>query len=191
MTIPQQIDIADCELVPIARNRDERGCLSEVFRESWPGAFPTVQWNVCSSDAGVIRGAHVHVDFHEFYTLPRGRVTIALADIRKTSPTFGHAAQFEWDDSDAVAVVVPRGVAHVVCFEDDSILAFGLSGYWNPELDVVGCQFDAPELGFEWPDRDYRRSPRDTDAGSYPAMLSQYDDLHRLWLESQEVADAG
>jgi len=56
----------------------------------------------------------VHVDYHEFYTLPRGRVIIGLSDIRRTSTTFGKSSQFEWSDQDGFAVVVPRGVAHVV-----------------------------------------------------------------------------
>jgi dTDP-4-dehydrorhamnose 3,5-epimerase len=140
-----------------------------------------VQWNVCASDAGVVRGAHVHVDYREFYTLPRGKVTLGLADIRRGSPTFGRAVQLEWADHDSVAVVVPEGVAHVVRFEEDSILLFGLSGYWRAELDVVGCQWDAPELGFEWPAGAVRRSARDTEAGSYAEMVECYERLHERW----------
>ena len=56
----------------------------------------------------------MHVDYSEFYTLPHGQVIIALADIRKNSPSFRKSTQFEWSDSDSQAVVVPPGVAHVV-----------------------------------------------------------------------------
>src|SRR3954466_11323278 len=97
--VPQQIGIAGCEIVPIAANRDSRGCLYEVYRRSWTNAFPTVQWNVCASRPGVVRGVHVHVDYHEFYTLPLGRVTLGLSDIRRASPTFGKSTQFAWTDS--------------------------------------------------------------------------------------------
>ena len=182
--IPDATGIAGCEIVRIGANRDERGCLYEIFRESWPGAFAAVQWNACASDAGVVRGAHVHVDYQEFYTLPRGRVIIGLADIRRTSPTFGKSVQFAWSDRDARAVVVPEGVAHVVLFEADSVLAFGLSGYWRPEYDDVGCQWDAPELGFAWPKLPVRRSPRDTNAGGYAAMLRHYEERRAAWLAS-------
>src|SRR3954470_9397809 len=100
--VPQQIRIAACEVVPIAANRDSRGCLYEVYRRSWTNAFPTVQWNVCASRPGVVRGVHVHVDYHEFYTLPLGRVTLGLSDIRRASPTFGKSTQFAWTDSDGM-----------------------------------------------------------------------------------------
>src|SRR5947208_2504642 len=132
-------DIFGCYTVPVSANRDERGCLYEIYRQSWPGAFQTVQWNACASKAGVVRGAHVHVDFDEFYTLPHGRVLLGLSDVRRTSPTFRKSSQFGWSATDSFAVVVPSGVAHVLFFEEDSVLAFGLSGYWVAEYDVIGC----------------------------------------------------
>ena len=180
MTLPST-GIRDCTLIPVLANRDDRGCLFEVFRESWPGLFPTVQWNVCSSSAGVVRGAHAHVNYSEFYTLPLGRVILGLADIRPESPTFGRSIQFNWSAQDGFAVVVPVGVAHVVLFEENSLLAFGLSGYWEPPYDVVGCQWDAPELGFTWPTRLVSRSERDTNAGGYAEMLRCYGERSNAW----------
>jgi dTDP-4-dehydrorhamnose 3,5-epimerase len=179
---PEAIGIEDCEIVPISENRDDRGLLCEIFRQSWPAAFPAVQWNACVSDAGVVRGVHVHIDYHEFYTLPRGRVVIGLADIRRSSPTFGQSVQFDWTDLDGVAIVVPRGVAHAVLFEADSVLAFGLSDYWRAEFDVVGCQWDAAELGFVWPNKVVRRSERDAHSGSYAEMLERYEERSQAWL---------
>src|SRR3954471_24334736 len=125
--------IMGCDIVPIAANRDERGCLFEIYRDSWPGAFATVQWNACASDAGVLRGVHVHVDYHEFYTLPQGRVVLALSDIRRESPTFKQSVQLPSADRDGIALVILPGVAHAVLFEEDSVLAFGLSKYWDPK----------------------------------------------------------
>ena len=126
---------------------------------------------------GVVRGAHVHVDYHEFYTLPRGRVLLGLSDIRRASPTYRTSVQIEWADKDGFAVAIPPGVAHVVLFEEDSVLAFGLSDYWKAEYDVVGCQWDEPDLSFKWPTRPVVRSRRDAMAGSYGAMLQHYEEL--------------
>lgn len=173
--------IIDCEIVAISANCDARGCLYEIYRQSWPNAFPTVQWNACASNAGVVRGAHVHVDYHEFYTLPRGRVVVGLADIRRASATYRKSAQFEWAAQDGFAIVVPVGVAHVILFQEDSVLTFGLSGYWSAEYDVVGCQWDAPELGFVWPAQTVVRSERDTNAGNYEAMLELFDERSMAW----------
>ena len=177
--IPDNTNINGCKLVPVQSNSDSRGCLFEIFRESWNGAFPTVQWNACASVAGVVRGVHVHADYHEFYTLPRGRVILGLSDIRRESSTFGNSIQFEWSDTDGFAVVVPAGVAHVVFFIEDSVLAFGLSGYWDKNLDVVGCQWDDPELGFEWPEDGPLRSERDQSSGSYADMIRDYEKIRQ------------
>ena len=175
--INREIEIADCQLIEVDANRDQRGCLYEIYRESWSGAFPTVQWNACQSASGVVRGVHVHADYHEFYTLPRGRVELGLVDIRRESPTFMNSVQFEWADSDNVAVVVPIGVAHVVNFLQDSVLAFGLSGYWNEELDVIGCQWDDPQLGFNWKTENPERSCRDRESGSFAEMVADFEKI--------------
>jgi dTDP-4-dehydrorhamnose 3,5-epimerase len=180
MSLPST-GIQDCVLVPVLANRDERGCLFEVYRQSWPGLFPTVQWNVCSSSAGVVRGAHAHVNYLEFYTLPFGRVILGLADIRRQSPTFGRSIQLNWSAHDGFAVIVPIGVAHVVFFEENSLLAFGLSGYWERDYDVVGCQWDAPEFGFTWPTRKVSQSARDATAGTYAEMLERYQERSDVW----------
>jgi dTDP-4-dehydrorhamnose 3,5-epimerase len=176
---PGRIPIKDCEMAPVSANRDERGCLFEIYRRSWPGAFPTVQWNACASQAGVMRGVHVHVDYHEFYTLPRGRVILGLADIRRESPSFGVTHQIELSSVDGVAVVVPIGVAHAVYFLEDSVLVIGLSDYWSVERDVVGCRWDDPALGFSWPCRDPARSRRDRSSGGYAEMIADYERLSR------------
>lgn len=132
-------------------NANSRGCLFEIFREEWPGAFKTVQWNACASCPGVMRGVHVHVDYAEFYTLPAERVFIALKDIRRGSSTFGSSVAFDGTAGDGFAIPMPAGVAHAFYFLEDSVLAFGLSSYWREELDVVGCRWDQLDESIRWP----------------------------------------
>lgn len=170
----RHISISGCTPVPVRANADYRGCLFEIFREEWPGAFKTVQWNACASNAGVMRGVHVHVDYDEFYTLPKGRVFVALKDIRHVSPTFGQFAGFEWSAGDGFAVPVPAGVAHAVYFIEDSVLAFGLSGYWRAELDVLGCRWDDLDPAIAWPAATAAVSRRDATSVSFGEMVEQY-----------------
>jgi dTDP-4-dehydrorhamnose 3,5-epimerase len=172
--------IDGCAPVPVKANADDRGCLFEIFREEWPGAFKTVQWNACSSRPGVMRGVHVHFDYDEFYTLPMGRVFIALRDIRRASPTFGNSIGFEWSAADGFAIPVPAGVAHAVFFLDDSVLAFGLSGYWKAELDILGCQWHDLDPALKWPVESAQLSSRDTGAGSFADMLARYEKMSVL-----------
>ena len=173
----QGIPIEGCAPVPVRANADARGCLFEIFREEWPGAFKTVQWNACSSRAGVMRGVHAHLDYHEFYTLPLGRVFLALRDIRRQSPTFGNSIGFEWSAADGFAVPVPAGVAHAMLFLEDSVLAFGLSEYWNAERDVLGCRWDDLDPSLRWPVQSAQLSARDSESGSFDEMLARYETM--------------
>jgi dTDP-4-dehydrorhamnose 3,5-epimerase len=177
-----EIPIEGCTPVPVKANADDRGCLFEIFREEWAGAFKTVQWNALRSGAGVMRGVHVHVDYDEFYTLPLGRVFLALRDIRRASPTFGRSIGLEWSAADGFAVPVPAGVAHAIFFLDESILAFGLSIYWKPELDVVGCRWDDLDPSLCWPAESAMLSNRDREAGSFADMLTKYEALSAPYL---------
>jgi len=174
------IPIKGCTPVRVKVNPDDRGCLFEIFREEWAGAFKTVQWNACSSRAGVMRGVHVHADYDEFYTLPMGRVFIALRDIRRSSRTFGNSIGFEWSAADGFAIPVPAGVAHAVFFLDDSVLAFGLSKYWKAELDLLGCRWDDLDPSLKWPVESARLSARDTESGSFAEMLADYEAMSVL-----------
>jgi len=171
------LPIEDCAVVPAKPNPDERGCLYEIYRAEWPGASPAVQWNACISKAGSVRGVHVHVDYEEYYTLLVGRGVLGLHDIRRESPTFGRGLTIDWRADDRCAVVIPRGVAHVLWFVEDAVLAFGLSSYWRAELDVVGCRWDDPALGFEIPDGAKFLSQRGTESGSYREMVESYESL--------------
>ena len=181
MSAPLAIPINDCAVVPVTQNRDARGCLYEIFRESWPHSFRAVQWNACVSRSGAVRGVHAHVYYDEFYTLPQGRVILGLHDIRRSSTSFGQTVQFEWTDQDASAIVIPKGVAHLVYFSEDSVLAFGLSGPWHAEYDVVGCKWDDPELGFDLPLDSPTQSARDSTSGSYDRMILAFEEQTRRW----------
>ena len=182
------IDIEGCEIVPVSANADHRGCLYEIFRQEWAGAFPTVQWNACASEQGVMRGVHVHVDYAEFYTLPMGRVFLGLKDIRRDSPTYLNSFGADWSFADAVAVAIPPGVAHAVYFTERSVLAFGLSDYWKAELDVVGCRWDDPALGIPWPVETAALSSRDDTSGTFEHMVDHYERLRASVLTAETAA---
>jgi dTDP-4-dehydrorhamnose 3,5-epimerase len=176
--LPQaSLPIDGCAVVPAKPNPDGRGCLYEIYRAEWPGAFPTVQWNACFSNAGVVRGVHVHVDYEEYYTLLAGGGLLGLHDIRRESPTFGDSVTIDWRAQDKCAVVIPRGVAHALWFIEDAVLAFGLSRYWSAQLDIVGCRWDDPELRFEIPDGAKSLSRRDSESGTYQDMVRNYEKL--------------
>lgn len=183
-----RLPIDGCAVVPAKPNPDARGCLYEIYRAEWPGAFPTVQWNACISKAGVVRGVHVHVDYDEYYTLLAGRGILGLHDIRRESPTFRRSATIDWRADDRSAVCIPRGVAHVLWFVEDAVLAFGLSSYWRADRDVVGCRWDDPALALEIPEGAKTLSQRDGESGSYHNMVKNYESLLARHLAEEPAA---
>ena len=190
MAVPGSTGIAGCDVVPLQARRDERGTFFELSRPSEPLAFAAQQWNAFASVAGAVRGMHVHADYDEFYALPQGRVIAGFFDVRRDSPTFMRSCQFEWSQHEAKAIVSPRGVAHAIYALSDCVMVFGLSQTWSEALDVLGCQWDDPALGFDWSGRRAVRSPRDEAAGTAMQMIADYEAMARRLEASTRRAGA-
>ena len=54
-----------------------------------------MQWNAVWSEAGVLRGVHVHIRHDDYLTVPVGRASVGLRDLRRGSPTEGLSALVE------------------------------------------------------------------------------------------------
>lgn len=154
-------------------NRDARGVFTEVHRDEWGLDCKPVQWNLVRSEAGVLRGVHVHRRHQDQIVLVEGTMLLGLHDIRPHSPTRGASAMITLDEERPVAVVVPVGVAHGFYFPDASVHIYAVSEYWNAE-DELGCRFDNPKLALNWPTRSPLLSARDADAGSYDDMVAAF-----------------
>jgi dTDP-4-dehydrorhamnose 3,5-epimerase-like enzyme len=59
-------------------NRDSRGSFTEVFREEWDTGLASVHWNVVSSEAGTLRGVHLHIRHDDHLTTLKGRACVGL-----------------------------------------------------------------------------------------------------------------
>ncbi|HEY8791414.1 MAG TPA: dTDP-4-dehydrorhamnose 3,5-epimerase family protein, partial [Gaiellaceae bacterium] len=69
-------------LRPLTMNRDSRGSFTEVFRDEWNIGLSPVQWNAVSSEAGTLRGVHLHIRHDDYLTTLRGRACVGLRDLR-------------------------------------------------------------------------------------------------------------
>lgn len=156
----------------IATHRDSRGDFSEIFRQEWPAAIEARQWNVVSSEPGVLRGVHVHVRHDDYLAVVRGAVSIGLCDLRPWSPTHGAAAVVELHESELRGLTIPWGVAHGFYFHEPSLHVYAVSEYFDPK-DELGCRWDDPRLGIPWPVADARISARDEQAPSLPELVEQ------------------
>ena len=144
---------------------DERGVFTELFRDSWSLGVMPVQWNAVSSVANVLRGVHVHWRHADYLTVRMGRATIGLHDLREGSATEGLGTTVELRADRPACLVVPPGVAHGFYFHEPSLHIYAVDHEWDP-ADELGCRWDEPGLGVEWPCNQPILSSRDDGLGS-------------------------
>lgn len=153
---------------------DERGVFTELYRLEWETGVRPVQWNAVRSEAGVLRGVHVHIRHDDYLTVPYGHAVVGLRDLRRGSPTEGLSALVELDGNRPAALVIPHGVLHGFYFLEPSVHVYAVSEYWDPS-DEPGCHWADPELGIPWPSSSARVSERDDSAQSLQALLDELE----------------
>jgi dTDP-4-dehydrorhamnose 3,5-epimerase len=165
--------VAGVEVVTLDPFPDERGVFVEFFREEWNVGPAPLQWNGVRSAARVLRGVHVHRNHHDFLTVASGTLVLGLHDLRPDSPTQGVSCFVTLDGDAPRAAAIPPGVCHGFYFPEPTVHVYGVSHYWNP-TDELGCRWDAPELGLDWPTTTPTLSAKDRDAMSFSGLRAAY-----------------
>jgi dTDP-4-dehydrorhamnose 3,5-epimerase len=161
-------------LVPLEPHRDERGVFTELYRVEWATGVAPVQWNAVRSEAGVLRGVHVHIRHDDYLTVPFGRASVGIRDLRRGSPTEGLAIVIELGAERPAALVIPHGVAHGFYFHEPSLHVYAVSEYWDPE-DELGCHWADPELAIPWPTGSASVSERDEQSPPLSDLLARLE----------------
>lgn len=113
----------------------------------------------------MLRGVHAHLHHADYLTVPLGRATIGLRDLRPSSRTYGSSTMVELGDTHPAALVIPPGVAHGFYFHTPSLHVYAVSCYWD-RADELGCRWDDPALEIDWPSRPRLVSERDAALGT-------------------------
>jgi dTDP-4-dehydrorhamnose 3,5-epimerase len=158
---------------------DSRGSFTELFRDEWGVGVAPKQWNASTSEAGAIRGVHVHPWHDDYFLVLKGRVTIGLRDLRRGSRTEGLSATVELTEDPVTAIVMPHGVAHGFYYHEPSVHVYAVSEYWNME-DELGCHWADPALEIDWPGEPTLVSARDASAPPLAHLLEQLEPLQPL-----------
>ncbi len=174
---------SNTEIRPLHQHKDVRGELYEFHRASWTdkGAFP--QWNILRSKANVLRGVHVHMIRWDYMQLVEGEMLLGLHDLRPENPADRISIVTRVSADEPVAIVVPPGVCHGFWFTRPSSLIIGLSDEWDTG-DELGCRYDDPGLGLDWPAGEPILLPRDA------APARDYGTLRADWFASAELSEA-
>ena len=149
--------IAGVILIHPTVHRDARGFFLETFHAESYGAagLPTAfaQANHSRSRRGVLRGLHYQITRPQgkLVRVARGRVWDAVADLRRSSPTFGRAFGIVLDDEAGIELWVPPGCAHgYLTLSAEADFLYACTDVWDPPGERT-IRWDDPTLGLDWP----------------------------------------
>jgi dTDP-4-dehydrorhamnose 3,5-epimerase len=129
---------------------DPRGRFLETYREEWfPGRPAMVQGNRSDNIGNVLRGLHYHLKQADYWYVTAGKIFVALADLRKDSPTRGQVATL-WLGEEDRAVYIPPGVAHGYYAPGPATMTYLVDNYYDGD-DEFGVAWDCPQLAIPWP----------------------------------------
>lgn len=148
------------------RNSDERGSFQEFFRVKdvykaiGESVRPILQPQESWSKLHVLRGMHAGPE--DKFIVPRiGKFLVAVADVRKSSPTFGSSLTLEFDATDptgtqAVGYFVRRGIANGFLVLDagplgSALYIYNVTGEYDKTKTSMGFKYDDPQVGIDWP----------------------------------------
>jgi dTDP-4-dehydrorhamnose 3,5-epimerase len=160
MQLPQGVSLS-----PLAMNQDERGWLTEIFRDEWADGETPCQWNANFSHPNVLRGVHGHYRHWDYVVALRGRISVGLYDARRKAPSYGVSALIEIGGERLVALSIPPGVLHGFYFHESTQYINGVSAYYDVG-DELACRWTDPGLRIDWPCRNPVIGERDRKAGS-------------------------
>lgn len=150
-------DIAESKIIhgiKIARLRafqDARGRFMETFRKDW---FPERTWDVIQTNrsdsvAGVLRGLHFHRRQVDYWHVVRGEIRVGLADLRRSSPSFGATEVIDLSQDKPCGLFIPVGVAHGFYAFTDATLTYIVDNYYDGR-DEFGVAWNDPDLNIDW-----------------------------------------
>lgn len=158
--------------LPFVTHADDRGDLTEAWRVSWQLLPDLLQWNLVRSDAGVLRGVHVHLVHREVVVVVNGHLRLGLHDLRPGSCTYRQSQMLDISGDTPGAVVLPSGVAHGFLTAVDTTVFIGMTEEYDP-ADDIAMRWDDPALSLEWGCTNPRQSARDRDAPPVDAVIAQ------------------
>lgn len=155
----QETAICGVHVVELDKHEDERGSFARIFcTNEFRSAgleLPDCQMAISKNrHKGTLRGLHFideEAGEAKLVRCIRGAVFDVAVDLRRGSSTFGRYFAVSLDAENALALFLPRGVAHgFLTLEDDSDLLYQFSQPHRPGLEK-GVRWDDPDIGIEWP----------------------------------------
>lgn len=147
--------IEGIQILPYAVWPDDRGYFLEVMRggkglvEGF--GLETMQVSASFNYPGTIKAFHFHVHQADVWVPCGGMLQVALIDLRKASPTFGHKNTLYVGELRPWQLRIPPGVAHgyKVVSPRPSTLVYVTDRTYNPD-DEGRIPYNDPILAYDW-----------------------------------------
>jgi dTDP-4-dehydrorhamnose 3,5-epimerase len=125
---------------------DGRGEVTELWSEPWNDLGFLTPSHVYQSgtDHGVVKCWHLHVHHTDQFAITRGKVQVILADVRTTSPTFGHVNSVVLGSLKPGLIKIPPGVMHGwKALSGPEIIVFNLQSHVYSGVDEYKFPWDS------------------------------------------------
>jgi dTDP-4-dehydrorhamnose 3,5-epimerase len=153
---PDSAELIDgVRVEPFAVYPDDRGYFLEIQRmgRGLSAAFPaeTTQISAALNYPGTIKAFHYHLRQTDLWTPVKGTMQVALADLRRNSPTFGKRNTLYVGPLRPWRILIPPGVAHgyKVIGSEESLLVYLTDRTYNPK-DEGRLRYDEPGIAYDW-----------------------------------------
>jgi dTDP-4-dehydrorhamnose 3,5-epimerase len=165
---PLAAGIAGLRVVAFPMQRDGGGHITALAGTAL-GAPAGSRMVACR--AGTLRGMHAHARADAQRIVVQGRVALGLRDLRPGSSTEGRSKLLELSGDEYFGVEIPAGVVHGIYALSDALVLAGVSRL--DEDDELGCAWNDPGLGIEWPGEPLFLSERDRRAGPLSVLEAE------------------
>lgn len=154
-TVDSPDRIAGVQIAPYALWPDDRGYFLEVARmgQGLTAAFPrdSTQVSAALSYPGTIKAFHFHKHQTDCWVPVQGLLQVALADLRRDSPTYGLRNTLYLGALRPWQLIIPPGVAHgyKVIGQDPALLVYLTDRFYNPQ-DEGRIPYDHAGIAYDW-----------------------------------------
>lgn len=162
-------------------HRECRGDISTLYGPAHAGCPPFVEDKGSRSYRGVLRGFHGDFRTAKLLGCLHGEVMLAIADARRTSPTFGQSHHMVLSDRDRMQVFIPSGVLNAhYCLSEECLFWYKLSAPYAGQDAQHSVRWDDPDLNVPWPSRYPVLSGRDRAAPAFADVDWPDDHVRRI-----------
>jgi dTDP-4-dehydrorhamnose 3,5-epimerase len=122
------------------------------------------------SNYSVLRGLHGDSETDKLITFLEGHIQLAVADLRRNSPTYGNCIMFELSEEEPVSILVPAGCVNGhLCLSERCLFFYKWSKKYNGPEKQITINYKDPSFDFKWKlenlivsDRDLNKSINST-----------------------------